>query len=259
MKCQKCGNEQEEGRFCELCGGDLTQGNKETTQATTVNSSTSQGEGPNEAVERVKKVSSAYWGYFLHFLKSPTSKREDGADNYKNGIINIIIAAGIISLSFYNMVKFDFGFISYSPSFGKFFFNTLLGLLIATAISLGLILVISIFFSSKKWNFQKVIANYGAKLSPVIALSLAMLLFLILEAWKLATLLFFLVIITMFLLIPLYLVSTLLDRYSQTIDPFYGYLIYFVAFWLSLYLVMTLFADSNLFYWMTDIFTIINM
>jgi len=259
MKCQSCGNEQEEGRFCELCGGDLTQGNTETAQAATINSSTNQGEGPNEAVERVKEVSSAYWSYFLHFLKNPSSKGEDGADSYKNGIINIIIAASIISLSFYNMVKVDYGFYSYSPSFGKFFFSTLFGLLIVTAISLGLILVISIFFSSKKWNFQKVIANYGAKLSPVIALSLATLLFLIIEAWNLAALLFFLGIVTMFLLIPLYLVSTLLDRYSQTIDPFYGYLIYFVAFWLSLFLVMTLFADSNLFYWMTDIFTIIKM
>src|SRR5699024_4470681 len=252
MKCPKCENEQSEEIFCESCGASLSEANPAVNDATeaeaeletkeVVQENKAQAE-TNETVEKVKEVSTAYLKYFMTFLKKPSKEQANPAANFINGLISVGLINLILSFSLYSLSKIDLCIFSSGPSFGKFFFSSLLFLLIIMAITVGLIFVTSVLFGQKKLNIQEALSIYNGKLNPMILLSAVALIMALLDAKTFAYYLLSFIVLAIFLLIPLYIVKNIISKSEQSFDPFYLYISYTIAFLFVISVIASIFTD----------------
>ena len=100
-KCISCGNEQDTGKFCGKCGGEVVvsvNGNVESSAelstvsiAGNVNVQHSTNTVPNEHVEKVKEHSKMFWNYFVRYIKRPYESFVTGTSEFINALISILI------------------------------------------------------------------------------------------------------------------------------------------------------------------------
>src|SRR5690625_4980215 len=149
MTCENCGHQQTEGNFCENCGTKLQQQEPQVSTSETIFSAET-----NEAAEKIKELSSYYKTYFFRFLKNPTRKEEGYSDQFKYGIINIVIVIFLFSIALYRYV--NIGYLSTA----KFIFNTMLFIAVVITLIVLLIFVVNMFFSNKNIEIIEIITIY---------------------------------------------------------------------------------------------------
>lgn len=199
----------------------------------------------NDAVEKVKEASNAYFTYFMNFLKQPNHEEVKETD-WVNGIINIVLAVLIFSFAHqkYMSDMLSFGIFG-SESLGfKYWANAFFFVLVAMGIAYLLIFAVKKFFSTKEISFLKLLAIYGAYMTPVLPLSLVALLIALVGIDKLSIFLVYFTLFAMILLVPLYIITHILLNYSKGVEPFYAYLIYIVGFFLGVAIVDAILLDS---------------
>lgn len=259
MKCTKCGFQQDEGKFCGKCGGELLPVSKidsmeevaASAEASMNNSqppvtpATSEPNATNDSLERVKETSRAYGGFFVNYLKHPSQVFTRKSSELTNALISIGLAVLLTILTYNVLISNAFGDYSYGPSFVSVFSNTLIGMAILLAIIITLLFLINKMFGTDG-TYTDIVSIFGAHMTPVIIVSAAAFLLAILKSNMFATMLMMIVLMLIIFVIPLYLISSLLTRRSKGIDPLYGYVLYIVATFITLSIVMVILADSAL-------------
>lgn len=220
---------------CENCGTKLQQQEPQVSTSETISSAET-----NEAAEKVKELSSYYWAYFLRFLKNPTRKEEGYSVQFKYGIINIVIAIFLFSIALYRYV--NIGYLSTE----KFIFNTMLFIAVVITLIVLLIFVVNMFFSNKKIEITEILSMYGSKFSLIIVLNMLAFLFALMDVEDLTAYLLLFSMFSMWLLIPLFLVSAILKGNSLSLDAFYVYLVYIVLFFIAFKVASSVFTENVL-------------
>lgn len=249
MQCSECGTKQHEGKFCGDCGGQLIEAtdgeghsqeqiaaSEEPATATTASTST------NESMEKVMEMSRAFGAYFTHYLKQPSRIFSKGSDEFKNGLISMIVVAVLFALAFYNLIKFDF--YGMGPSFLSVVGNALFGIAVFIAVIISLLFLINKFFGGKNLTFADIASIYGVHLLPVVILVGATLLLALANSLTLASVLLSISMIFITIILPLYLISSLLTQHPKGVDPLYGYVFYIVAAVISFLIIFAIFVDS---------------
>lgn len=275
MTCSQCGLEQDEGKFCGVCGGELVKASEsgqdepsakqeqpdvnatpqnETQQAQdemavaaqahtapTGNTGTHASTTANESMEAVMETSRMFGTYFTHYIKQPARIFSKGTYEVKNGFISIILVAVLLALSFYNFFKDGFEWMDIS--FLSAFLNILLFNLISIAIIISLLFLVNKFFGADH-SFKDIVAFYGAHVLPVIILAGFTLLLAFAKSMTFGLLLLMAVFALITFILPLFLISTMLTKHSKSIDPFYGYLSYIVVAIISFIILSAILVDS---------------
>lgn len=274
MKCSNCGFEQDVGKFCSKCGGEIlpqsqdgstkeyvaaseASSNNEPAASSHVNHQTSTSQAPvtpansgtnttNDSLERVKETSRAYGGFFMNYVKHPSQVFTKKSSELTNGLISIGIMVVITLLTFNILIKNQLGgFSGYGPSFMSIFFNGLFGMAIVLGIVITLLFLINKLFGTDS-TYKDVVSIFGAHMTPVIVVSALAFLLAIFKSNTFAAFLLFLVLMLIVSIVPLYLISSLLTRRPKGIDPLYGYLLYILAFIITFMIVMSIMIDSAL-------------
>lgn len=257
MKCKSCGFQQDEGKFCGKCGGELlpvseVHSTEEVAAAEEVNMNNSQPpvtpaasepNATNDSLERVKETSRAYGGFFMNYLKHPSQSFTQKSSELTNALISIGLAVLLTILTYNVLISNAFG--EYGPPFISVFLNGLIGIGIMTAVIITLLFLINKMFGTDG-TYTDIVSIFGAHLTPVIIVSAASFLLAILKSNMFATMLMMIVLMLIIFVIPLYLISSLLTRRPKGIDPLYGYVLYIVATFITLSIVMVILADSAL-------------
>lgn len=254
LKCQQCGFEQQEGKFCGKCGNKLVADQvEEQTQVSITQEQSGTAPKQNQPVgtssdslEKMKATSKMYGTYVVQYLKRPAMIFSRSRAEFKNGFINLMIFAvlwalisGIIGEKF--MSSFSLGMSSsvFLPIFIRMFIYTA----ILLAIIIGLILLIDKLFV-KKHSIYDIASIYGTHLIPVNVVLLLSLLLFIIDSYEYGSFLLGLSSTLMLIIIPFYLVSVLLHKDRANIDPLYGYFLYIIGFFIAMYIILNIVADS---------------
>ncbi|UTE77442.1 DUF6574 domain-containing protein [Rossellomorea sp. KS-H15a] len=190
MKCSKCFNEQDSGKFCGKCGANLMEA-EITHQPTAYEEVAAASETVareqvpvNESVTKAKEGVSKYWNYALQILKKPSLALEGGDHQFKNGLITIGLFVIAFSLSIYFLVNklFKAMFGGLGSMFSEDgmgaqslpFFHITSSLFMFSLIFLVGALI-SVFlagkFMSKGITFKKLLAQFGGVLVPFATLN----------------------------------------------------------------------------------------
>ena len=268
MKCENCGFEQEEGKFCGQCGSQIAATNEqmeEIVDATKGNQPEGKGKqvrGNSETMEKVKDTTKMYSTYFMKHLKRPSLIFSSREESFKYGLTNIVITTVLIALIFYmlinNFVQSTFGYYdgmgigdaltnSYAvgPSFLSVFSYTIIFALISIAIVVFILFLINHLFGTA-YSIKEIVSIYGAHLTSVIVLGLVAFLLVILKSNIVGGYIWLLVISLVLSIIPVYLISSLLTRRSKSIDPVYGYLLYLISVGIAFIIIFSIIIDSRL-------------
>lgn len=250
MICKNCGNEQESGKFCGKCGAPLHTEQIDQQQTYEHEQQQSKNVSPqNETLDKVKHRSKQYWGYYLHYLKHPTSVFQH-TDETKNGLISIGIFVVIMTLlisSLMNSLTSEIG-VSYNDTLtisSNSILASLVTFLIFIFVPISLLFIINLGLGVP-YNYKQMIAIYGGFLSLPILLCVLAIVFLIIHSYLFFSFILLVSYIIVVALIPFYLITALLHNNSKKLDSFYGYLIFYVAYILVNILLFTIFADSML-------------
>ncbi len=258
MQCEKCGFEQEAGKFCGKCGEPLDASRTEQTNETnTVEQSTASIEevsstveqtpntGQNDTLEKVKETATAYGTYFLHYLKQPSLVFSKGKTEFKNGIINNVLLVILLSLTIYFIGKDMFYYFSYSESvFLPVFGKSLIFLVALLAIIMGLIFI-TIKFFGKEHHFKEIVGIYGVHMIPVNIVIVVTLILSLLSAYGSSVFLLSLTMTLITVIMPLHIVSKQLTKDTAKVDPLYGYLLYLVFFGVVVFIFSTILIDTG--------------
>ncbi|WP_339210834.1 zinc ribbon domain-containing protein [Aeribacillus sp. FSL K6-8210] len=266
MICHQCGNEQEKGNFCGKCGAKLnndpnlqeTAGGGGDQVSINRNPQPSYGQAAstqmNEHVEKVKKQSKVYGSYFVHFLKHPSSIFGKEKNEWVNGFISIILFVFIVTLTVSVFVRNLFksaihgtqGLINEfydGPSYVSVFFNVFIFVFLIVALVLLCMFIVNKLFGSSA-SFKEVTAIYGAHLTTAIIVSLIALLLVLLKSHVYGNIVLIISLLLAIVLIPYYLISVLLTKYSKGIDPLYSFIIYVAIFSIVFAIFIGILADS---------------
>lgn len=244
--CKNCSNQQDEGKFCGLCGGPLIDGDQTESEFTS-NSTASVPQDiandlPNKSVELVKNRSQIFGSFFQDYIRNPFFIFESLAGEFTNGLISILLNIILLSLS---MTILSNNFIGNYVNFSVIgtFFNAFLILSVGLSLPIGLVFVIDKFFGSKN-KLKAIIAIFGGHMLPILILSGLAFILSILKSNTFTSFLIFIIFIIMTVFLPLYLVSLLVSRRQDSIDPFYSYLIYIIVSFIGLIITTSIIVDS---------------
>ncbi|KIL43117.1 zinc ribbon domain-containing protein [Jeotgalibacillus campisalis] len=261
MKCEKCGNEQDGGKFCGKCGNSLTANHvtANPAQETVINAAP---EGPatsghvetSEYIEKAKKTGKGYWAYLKTYIKSPSAIFSKGENEFVNGLISLLLFSFMVALVSYvfihNISRSMFG--GYGDTFmneyaGPTFMSVFGGSMVYTALSL-LLATVSLFIVTKLFggghSFKSIISYYGSHMLPVLFLLAAAFIFILIQAYAFGSIIFAIAISFTVFILPLYLISSLLTKQSKSADPLYGFVSYVILFTIAFSLFSFLLADS---------------
>ncbi|MEC5423230.1 Yip1 family protein [Virgibacillus sp. C22-A2] len=273
MKCEKCGFEQEVGKFCGQCGAPIPkeETNKEqfsrreevpgqntgetvhtehlaTTDHTYSNQTQpSVGEQTNtDAMEKVKHTSKDYWAFFKEYLKHPSRIFTNREESFKNGLISMAIVAFMMAVSSAMLYGsfMDMAYYYNGPSGLSIFGYTLVFIAVSMVIILFILFLVNQLFGTA-YSFKEMTSVYGAHLVPVIIVIAAAFLLILLKSFTIGgylLLISFGLVVTTF---PIYLISSLLTRQSKNLDPLYGYLTYLVLMGVAFLIFVVVLMDST--------------
>lgn len=264
MICKECGNEQGEGKFCGLCGGDLVEKQedlnleeevgqedliidplpKEEKTSEDSRAQTELNNQVNESVEMAKEKLSTFLGFFKTYIKRPMNILGNAQEEFINGIISIVFNFLVLSLTISLVGKNTLGIYTNYSVIGNLF-KTFIVLAISIILIGGFSFVLNKFFGVKI-GYKEFIAIYGAYMLPIIILSVLSLLLSIISSNAMAITLTLIAISLSILVIPNYLVIILLSRSRSSIDPFYGQIIYLVGAAIVNVILITVVIDSAL-------------
>lgn len=294
MKCTNCGFEQQEGKFCGKCGTPMaaaqsqpeeqggewqakqeqngiqtqqhpvkqaqhapqadSQPKQNNPQQQEEAASTIATEGNSAAMDKVKYTSKAFWSYFLQHLKQPSAIFQKGAGEFTNGLISIVIAIVLFSLSGYWLARnvasaYTYGGMWGVPDIDVPFFSIAGNIFLYSVILIAIVLVI-LFLASKimgiSISFKSLVSIFGAHTVLIDVVALAAFLLLLLKANTVGTIVFLIALGLLITSMPLYLISNLLTRYAKTFDAYYGYLIYLILAAVAFSIYITILADSSI-------------
>lgn len=245
MKCTNCGNIQDSGVFCGQCGNKLTAtiaeeviitehaATSESIQQTSEHADTAQ---PNKHVETIKVQSKMYGYYFLRQLKKPSSTLNSLTADFTNALINIAILSVLFCLSFYS---FGHGYIEFSTVFT----SVLISILVVIVIVILSLFTINHFFG-QALTFKEICSLYGGYLTPFITVAALTYLLMIIESYDnggafLLVNMFFIIFV-----LPLYVISLLLQKKYSSIDALYGFLLYILMFSILFYFFSSVVEDT---------------
>lgn len=234
LKCIDCGYEQPTGKFCGDCGSKFEESNvlHNPRRATTVPAKT------NVLVEQLIVQAKAYRSYFLRQLKNPALAYEHGEAGIANGLISMLLLGILVTLSLFTALRQSLanGFLSF---FGGAFIFTLLAITIAL-----IALYVTTSSLGPQQSIKTILSLYGAHLPPLLIGATASFLLMVIKSYTYGHLLLSLVFLFAILLVPLYLLSALILKNPTTIDPFYIFIVYLLAYSILFSLFIILIADS---------------
>ncbi|RPJ95429.1 hypothetical protein CW357_10555 [Rummeliibacillus sp. TYF005] len=254
MICTNCGNKQESGNFCGKCGSPINVEHEQQTNVTPVSQAKQPIEEPvketqNETIDKVKQHSKQYWGYFVYYLKHPTSAIQH-TNETKNGLISIGIYAllmTILLISFLNTLIDSIGFSSFystKPSI-SIAFSYLIACIISIFIAITTLYVVNRILG-KPYTYSQIISIYSSFLTLPIILNIIAFIFLLIHSFVFFGISMLIAYILVLGIIPIYIITILLHNNSNKIDSFYGYLIFYIAYMIINAILFTIFADSIL-------------
>ncbi|MDG5471451.1 zinc ribbon domain-containing protein [Jeotgalibacillus sp. ET6] len=261
MKCEKCGNQQDGGKFCGKCGTSLTADHSTANpvQETVMHPA---AEGPagsgqvqqNEYIEKAKKTGKGYWSYLKTYIKTPSAIFSKGENEFVNGLISLLLFSFMVALVAYVFIqsisRSMFG--GYGDAFmneyaGPTFISVFGGSMIYAVLSL-LLAAVSLFVVTKLFgkghSFKSIISYYGSHMLPGLFLMAAAFIFILIQAYAFGTIILTIAISFTVFILPLYLISSLLTKQSKSADPLYGFISYVILFSIAFSLFSFLLADS---------------
>lgn len=255
MKCVHCGSQQDDGKFCGQCGGELISANEsqpaspglgavthsEVKQASvTVNH---HSHGNSDSFDKLKDTSRAYGGFFKSYVRQPSQIFLSRSRESTNGFISIGLTLLLIALTFNTILSNLLTYYHYKPSFVSVLIYVSIYLLVLVAAVISSLFLINKFFGTD-CAYKDMISIFGIHMTPVAVVSAAAFILSIIKSNDFALLLLVISILLMFYLIPLYIISSLLTRRPKGLDPLYGYLIYIVVVGIVFIVVNSVMLDS---------------
>lgn len=205
LKCSTCHAEQDSGKFCGVCGGNLVEkGNGEdfsqqpqdeqaaTTQSIPVQPVAPQTpeqttSAPQQSSVDIQKELGQYWSYALDLLKNPTKGLQLNENQFIYGIINLVLYVITFSLSIYTLFntifKNTFGILSSinifdsassapnSLPFGTIAFQTGIRGIILIIIAFASLFIFSKLMTNRI-SFKGLVSQYGGMITPLLALNI---------------------------------------------------------------------------------------
>ncbi|OAH54483.1 hypothetical protein AWH48_07750 [Domibacillus aminovorans] len=253
MKCNQCGHEQASGNFCGNCGTsmEVTAADQPIAAETTPANELVHREEPNMHVEKVKNRSRQYWDYFVQYIKKPSLVFGHGEREFINGLISMAILAILIGLTGYTMTR-NFtesmgellGSDYYTgPSFSSILSSGVIFTALFTACALFVLFLINRFFGSGH-SLKEITGVYGVHLLPSITLMAISLLLVLLKAYVYSSVLMSLSLSIALFVMPLYLISALLTKKANVIDPLYSYFLSIIFSVILFAILVGILADS---------------
>lgn len=233
----------------EVMAGVKQQAASESLTSEQVHTKQGQSDEQNDTVERVKQVSNDYWSYFIYYLKYPLQIFDNQKEEFVNGLISLILVAGLLALNTYfmmrNLLAVSFGFAMdvAGPPFFSVFTTTFLFIAVSLALVALILFGVSKFFGPSV-SYKDLISLYGGHLNHAIFLSVISFVLLLVKANTVGMLLLFFILGTVLTSVPLYLINRLLTKKSKSIDPLYAYLIYIVVAGIAFVILLSIMTDS---------------
>lgn len=244
MHCINCGHKQSEGKYCAACGTALSNDviGAELTRSKPIGKSDT---GPNEYVEKVKMASKMYWSYLLNYLKNPSDILNQEEKEFVNGIVNIVIMAVLVGLSFFVLLKrsaLSFLVSPYEPHFLSTLGSSLLFIFITTVIVI-FSLLLTLKFLGPVQSFKRIVSIYGTQLIPSAFLVFIAFILLLLKAYTFGNFLLSFALLYAFLIVPLYVLIRLLKQEVEMLDPHYCIAVYVVIVGVAYSIFLILLGD----------------
>lgn len=244
MNCTNCGHERMAGNFCGKCGASFSEQSLDNKDVITKQIES------NPHIENIKDKSKLYFNYFIKYLKNPSHIYQKDENEFINGIISIVLLATLIGFSFFTLVHNN-AYDIYNTSFFSIFGSLFMFSIISIGLVLLTLLLINNFFGPQH-SFKSIISLYGGHLSPVILLGVVSLLLLFLKSFTFGSIILIIAFLFSVFILPLYLISFLLTKKSNSADPFYGFIIYIMTFSILLSIFTIILADSTISNYLSD-------
>lgn len=274
MKCENCGSEQDEGRFCGNCGTPLHEASPENAHSSPHTQVENEGllekeqerekqekiaapEVSHEATDKVKHSTKMYGTYFVGHLKRPSLAFTKREESFKHGLINLAIITVLMALSAYmlarNLIHAGYGYnnggmftdtYSSTPPLFPVFGYTFVFSIISIAIVIFLLYAINQLFGTA-YSMKKMVSVYAAHLIPVIVLTGIAFILILLKSNTIGGYLLLLALGLVMTTLPVYLISSLLTRRPKNMDPVYAYLIYLVITGIAFVIFVFIMMDST--------------
>ena len=126
-----------------------------------------------------------YWSYLLNYLKNPSDVLNQEEKEFVNGIVNIVIMAVLVGLSFFVLLKrsaLSFLVSPYEPHFLSTLGSSLLFIFITTVIVICSLLL-TLKFLGPVQSFKRIVSIYGTQLIPSTFLVFIAFILLLLKAY----------------------------------------------------------------------------
>lgn len=267
MNCTKCDHEQHSGKFCGRCGNELTTVNGAEKSTADFGGAANPVEAGTAAplyqvklessldVEKVKETSKQYWVYFLEHLKSPSKVMVDPDKTFWNAIITFVIFTLLTTLAVNNIIGYYIGPVdslgsifeqaSLKPSIIKVFSYVGIALIVVFALSIGSLYAVSKFLGPQT-SFKSMTSIIGTLLIPMCLVMLAAFLLLLIDSYGIGSSLFLVGTLFSIFVLPLFVITTLLNKQSQLVDAFYAFIGYILLFTIGISIVLSIAVDSTL-------------
>lgn len=257
MTCTNCGNKHANGRFCGSCGMRMAEEGlhhgQPAVEATAVNAE------PNVHLENMSNLTKEYWSYFVQHLKHPSVSLTKQHDEFRNGLISLLLYSIIFGLAIYAALKgmaLETIGVDGSPSFSSVFFNVA-----GFAAACIAIIAFGLFVIGKNFGpaypFKQTLLLYGAHSLPAILLGVAALFLLLMKSYWYGFFLLIVSFIYVLMLAPGYVISVLLSKKPKGIDPLHGYAAYTVFVILLFGLLFKLLGDTTVGTYLIDLRTML--
>ncbi|MDS9472439.1 hypothetical protein [Sporosarcina pasteurii] len=246
MECSHCGHKQNHGYYCGMCGVQLnTTGYVNHTPSSVTASNEQTNHLPatmesNVQFDQLKEKVIHFLQYFLSYFKNPTHIFKHKHEEYKNGIISILLFTMIVGLSFYNLALNNM-YLTSEPSFTSYFGSFFVIILGFMMIGLLAVIIINHIFGPQ-FSYNSIISIYGAHLPLFTLLTL---LSFILKSFSLGSTLLVMSVLFAIFVLPFYIMIYLLTNQSVGLDSFYACIIYLFTFSILLLLFLSFFGDST--------------
>lgn len=249
MKCIDCGHEQDVGKFCGLCGGELV--SVDDAKASSVTDESVDGSSDrvedvsevedevasgqeavqtgqsSESFDRVVETSKEFGSFFQRFLKTPSLALSSERHQLTHSVINLVLLALLFTLTMFRVTKvlIDFSFFNH----GSFAFYSFVAIVLAMLVVIVVLFGLNKFFGDESVTFEKVVSIYGVFMVPaVIVMALALILALIKSIKFAIYLLIFSFLLAVFI-IPAFIATYYVVKFPKNIDPLYSFLIFVVV------------------------------